>query len=461
MKKTITNKARYLGLKLTAIFFALLLISGQSWGQQVIGSFPYMNGGFEGQSTGALLTTLSSTNWTRQNQTGASSSIVTTSPRSGVNYATVTNVTTVSRGLQSPQLTPFVAGSTTTASTAYVVQYFVKNAATVASFQGGVTTNGTSNPGYSTAATLAINASWTKQTHLLSTSSTAVTSSGLAIIGRSSAGTFDVDDVVIYAGSAVDVTAPNSSGTVTVSNATTSSLDVSWGAASGGVDGGGYVVVRYASDPGTGNDPNQNGIYAVGNTVATGGTVRYIGTGTSFTDNVGMVAGTPYWYKVYTVDKAFNYSDESNGNGTTSSAGTPTLSVGALSGSFGSQCINGTYGPYMFTITGTSLTTDNISVGSLSGFSYSTTIDGSYTSSLNLTQSGGAYSQDIYVKFSPTAPLSYDGNIVVGGGGASSVNRSVTGSGINTAPTVTTPTSANLAATTATLGGNKIGRAHV
>lgn len=36
MKKQFTNKARYLGLKLTAIIFALLLISGQSWGANII-----------------------------------------------------------------------------------------------------------------------------------------------------------------------------------------------------------------------------------------------------------------------------------------------------------------------------------------------------------------------------------------------------------------------------------------
>ena len=120
----------------------------------------------------------------------------------------------------------------------------------------------------------------------LTTLSTAVTSAGLAIIGRSAAGSFDIDDVVIYAGAA-DVTAANSPGTVTVNNPTISSLDVSWVAASGGVDGGGYVVVRYDTNPNVDNDPNQNGIYAIGNTTTNGtgalvGTVAYIGTGTSF-----------------------------------------------------------------------------------------------------------------------------------------------------------------------------------
>ena len=132
MKKLLLFKNQ--GLKSILLLGFLFLFSTLSWGQQVIGSFPYMNGGFEGQAAGALGTTLSSTVWTRQNEAGASSSIVTTSPRTGANYATVTNVTAVSRGLQSPQLSPFVAANSPTASTAYIVQYWVKNAATVSTW---------------------------------------------------------------------------------------------------------------------------------------------------------------------------------------------------------------------------------------------------------------------------------------------------------------------------------------
>src|SRR6476646_7455617 len=62
--------------------------------QQTIGSFTYMNGGFEGQAAGVLGTALSSTNWTRQLQAGASSSIVASGGRSGPTYATITNVAT-------------------------------------------------------------------------------------------------------------------------------------------------------------------------------------------------------------------------------------------------------------------------------------------------------------------------------------------------------------------------------
>jgi hypothetical protein len=281
-----------------------------------------MDGGFENQVAGALGTTLSSTAWTRQTQSGASSNIVTTSPRSGGKHASVVSVTSASRNLQSPQSTTASAGPA--ASTSYVVQFYVQNASSVNSFQGGVTTNGTSNPSYSTAATLTANASWTKVSYVLTTSSTAVATSGIGIAGRAAAGSFLVDDFVIYPGAAVDNTAPNSPGTASVSGATTNTLNVSWTAPAGGVDGGGYVVVRYSSAPNADNDLNQNGIYGVGNTTTNGtgslvGTVRYIGTGTSFTDS-GLTEGTQYWYKVYAVDKAFNYSVESSSNGSTTSS---------------------------------------------------------------------------------------------------------------------------------------------
>ena len=56
---------------------------------QTIGSFPFMDGGFENQATGALGTALSSTAWSRQNQSGATTNIVTTTPRSGAKYASI------------------------------------------------------------------------------------------------------------------------------------------------------------------------------------------------------------------------------------------------------------------------------------------------------------------------------------------------------------------------------------
>lgn len=444
-----------IGLENRKFLFVLLFIttfSGFSQ-TQAIGSFTYMNGGFEGQAAGAMGTALSTTAWSRQSQSGSSSNIATTSPRSGANYASVTSAATVSRNLQSPQSATAAAGPA--ASTSYVVQFFVKNAATVASFQGGVTTNGTSNPVYSTAATLAVNAAWAKQTYVLTTTGTAVSSAGIGIAGRAGAGTFDVDDFVIYAGAAADVTAPNSAGTVTVNNATTSSLDVSWGAASGGVDGGGYVVVRYASAPNADNDPNQNGIYGVGNTTTNGtgaltGTVRYVGTGTSFTDS-GLTLGAQYWYKVYTVDKAFNYAVESEGNGITTGAGAPALTISGTPTNHGSVCPLSSAASVQYTITNTgSVQADGINVASndpqfvVSGLS-----------NTSIAASGGTVTYN--VTFTPSSAGGKSATITVTSttSGSNSPTSGLTGTG--TTP-VTQAVSSSAASgvnnTTATLNGN-------
>ena len=91
----------------------------------------------------------------------------------------------------------------------------------------------------------------------------------------------------------------------------------------------------------------------------------------------------------------------------------------------------------------------------MDGFTYSTTSGGSYTSTLTLTHAAGAYSQAIYVNFTPTAIQSYNGNIPVSGGGASSINVAASGSGVNNLPpAITSPTSASVTSNSAILGGN-------
>ncbi|MFM9984892.1 MAG: T9SS type A sorting domain-containing protein [Flavobacteriales bacterium] len=135
-------------------------------------------------------------------------------------------------------------------------------------------------------------------------------------------------------------------------------------------------------------------------------------------------------------------------------AASTTLSGSALA-TFGSQCIAGTYGPNMFTITGTNLTAANVDVGPFTGFQFATVSGGPYSNSLSLTQPGGAYSQDIYVNFLPVSAISYSGNIPLTGGGAAATSVAVTATGISTAaPTITTPASTGVGSTTATLGGN-------
>jgi len=134
---------------------------------------------------------------------------------------------------------------------------------------------------------------------------------------------------------------------------------------------------------------------------------------------------------------------------------TPTLSATALT-AFGNQCVNTTYGPNAFTITGSALTTANVTVAASAGYTYSTTAGGTYTSTLSLSQPGGAFSQDIYVKFTPTAATSYTASIVVGGGGASNINVAPSGTGNVGTVGVTTVAASAIGTASASSGGTGV-----
>ncbi len=164
----------------------------------------------------------------------------------------------------------------------------------------------------------------------------------------------------------------------------------------------------------------------------------------------GLAAGTIYYYHAYATNtQGTAYGTELN---FTTASATPTLSATALT-AFGNVCINTTTGPNSFTITGTALTAANVTVSALAGFTYSITSGGTYTTTLSLTQPGGAFSQQIFVRFSPTAVQSYSGNIPVGGGGATAINVAAAGAGVNSIPTVTSSSASAITATTATVAG--------
>jgi len=142
---------------------------------------------------------------------------------------------------------------------------------------------------------------------------------------------------------------------------------------------------------------------------------------------------------------------------TRAAAGVPTLTVTSPLAGFGSVCTNTTAGPNSFTLDGTDMDGSNsstIAIAALSGFTYSETIGGTYTPTLSFTYTGSAFTgKVIYVKFNPTAVQSYDGNIVLSGGGVASLAVAAAGSGINTKPTVTTGASSLVASSTATVAG--------
>ena len=165
----------------------------------------------------------------------------------------------------------------------------------------------------------------------------------------------------------------------------------------------------------------------------------------------GLTANTTYYYVVRATNGVSTSVNSNEISAVTNAA--PTLSVSGLS-TFGNVCINTASAPNSFTITGSNLSAANVVVGPLAGYSFGTAAAGPFQSTLTLTQSGGAYSQAVFVQLSPTAVQSYNGNIPVSGGGASATQVSVTGSGVNTLATVTGGAATSITQTTATVAGS-------
>ena len=307
------------------LLIGLMFFSGKSFGQT--SSYLGLDGGFEGSATivnGSTNAAPVATNWTKSTAT-ATIANETSTIRSGNNSLKVTSTSATLCRIFSPSIT--IAASTTK----WQVQYYrraisitngVQNQA--GNYRGGTEqASGVYN-------TVAAANTWEKVTYSPS-ATTSATSAAAHIIAKmiGTGGDMFYDDVVLYESATIDVTVPSVATAAGTSGATISSLDVSWTAASGGVDGGGYIVVRGLTDPTT--PPNANGIYAVNNLIAAGMTVVYRGTGISFTDG-SLSSGTQYFYRVYTYDKAYNYAAAATCNGTTSSASASYSGVTAGAG---------------------------------------------------------------------------------------------------------------------------------
>lgn len=308
------------------LLLAVSLMATQlSWGQaQVLGNFKEIDGGFEGQTNGAIAAVAAygavANAWTTQGGGSFPATITEDAAiaRSG-NKSYVYTATGGAKYNYSPLLVnnPFV----TSTATKYTIQFYnkhttgtdvVTNILQKLAYTGSAATATERFYNAGTSVSYAMN-TWVKTYFTFTTSTLSATGTncaGVRSVGPGTGITIGgvVDDYVVYAGD-LDIDAPLAPTVPTVVG-----LNVSW-TASPDVDGGGYVVVRYATTPNADNDPNPNGIYAVGNTITNGtgslvGTVVYVGTSTSFTDAVaGSASGTDF-YKIYAVDKAFNYSDE-------------------------------------------------------------------------------------------------------------------------------------------------------
>jgi hypothetical protein len=302
------RKITYFKLMLLAII--IMAGSGSAWGQT---SYLGLDGGFEGTAT------IDNTNvqslpqvskWTKAN-VNQTIAIETSIVRSGNNSLRVNNSTTTGRRVWSPN---FTVSSTTSQVT---VQYYKKvvNIVNSQEDQPGIINNTEGQSGSYNSYPSVAN-TWVKVTYS-KTSSTFTTISGLFSHRQiGTGGDMFIDDMCLYTG-AVDIISPDAP-TSSIIDRATSSLNVSWTSPGTGVDGGGYLVVRGTTDPTT--TPNINGIYAVGNPIG-GGTVVYQGNLTNFTDN-GLSSSSSYYYRIYTYDKAYNYSTALTAIGTTLSAST-------------------------------------------------------------------------------------------------------------------------------------------
>ena len=341
MKKIVLNRKGI--FPVYYIFLFILLLSNVAHSQQTIGSFPYMDGGFEGQTATSSGTTmsqvLSSSAWTVSSNTNSTIKLLINNPasaRTGNNYASHSTAAANVR-LQSP--TTATTSNAPTPGLQYTVQYYYKTstdqttAGATQSLQGSIYNDATNSKSGVIISTYQSGV-WTKGTYTaVINSATVAASTNFAGVRYLLATTSNVliDDFVVYAG-AVDTTVPDASTPLATTNLTATSATLNWTAPTTGVDGGGYMIVRYATNPNADNDPNVNGIYSVGNTITNGtgslsGTVVYIGTGTTFVDS-SLTSGLSYYYKIYTLDKAFNYSAENQVTVTTLSApSTPVASV--------------------------------------------------------------------------------------------------------------------------------------
>jgi hypothetical protein len=120
------------------------------------------------------------------------------------------------------------------------------------------------------------------------------------------------------------------------------------------------------------------------------------------------------------------------------SAPTPSLTVNPTSLSFEDVTINAISSERAYTLTGSNLSpaSDSLTITAPAGFTISTVSGLGFASLKRIVYTGGALSVKIYVRFSPTAMQSYNGTITNAGGGATTQNVAVTGTGVS-APTPT------------------------
>jgi hypothetical protein len=222
--------------------------------------------------------------------------------RSGNNSLKVTTLSSTAYRVWSPLVT------IPESNARWVAQYYRR----AASISDGVQTisniyRGAAEAKASTYNTVSTANVWEKVIYYPTTTTT-VTAAAVGLYCKRivAGGDMYFDDFCLYESTTgEDLTAPDAPIDASAHTFSSSALALSWKAPLTGTDGGGYLVVRGSVDPTIA--PNVNGIYAVNNKISTDVVVVYKGTETNFVDTA-LTTGSQYYYRIYTYDKAYNYS---------------------------------------------------------------------------------------------------------------------------------------------------------
>lgn len=409
----------------TNLSIAVTGTASQSLQNAAIGFFPGLDGGFENQTVGSFSTVsahTSTTDW----EVSASWEIKATDARTGNKIMYYKQASGSNKYIFSPVLTnPAIAQNTD-----YLIQFWYKPAGpqtTATDLYGWSTVLGSiGGSNITLTPKVTIDAStpqdWQLFTGTLKTTNSTPTSTffGLRVTNPQSP-YFYIDDYVVYLGTTVDNTAPDAVTNVEKTS-TTSFIALTWGAPASGIDNGGYMVVR--STVSTAPAPNAKGVYAAGNLTGADHTVLYTGVTAGFTDGT-VTAGATYYYHVFTVDKAFNYSPVTTVSATASVSTTPTILATASFSNF-IQTIGSASVIQKATVSGTNLTGD-ITVTAPSG--YEVSLNGTtWTSSVIIAPASGTISStEVSVRLNALSAGTYSGNISVAGGGATTKTLAVNG----------------------------------
>ena len=400
--------------------------ASQNLQDAAIGFFPNLDGGYENQTVGSystVTTHTSTTNW----EVSAGWEIKAGDARTGNKLMFYKQASSSVKYMFSPVLT----NPALSQNTDYVIQFWYKPAATLTAstvLNGSATvvgaTGGTGTSLTATAVTLDASTpqDWQLFTGTLKTATTTPTSTYFGMkISNPQSPFFFVDDYVAYPGTAIDNTAPDAVTNLAAAGSA-NAIALTWSAPAAGIDNGGYLVVR--STVSTAPTLNAKGVYAAGNTIGADYTVLYTGTSSSFNDGT-VTTGSTYYYHVFTADKAFNYSPVTSISATATASTSPTILATASFSNF-TQTIGTPSAVQKATVSGTNLTGD---VTVTAPTNYEVSLNGTtWTSSVILSPiSGTITSTEASIRLNAASAGTYNGNISIAGGAATTKTLAVNG----------------------------------